>query len=250
MCLVAIGWRAHARYPLIVAANRDELHERPSAPAAWWDGENRVFGGRDLVAGGSWLAVSRSGRFAVITNDPRRLPGREPRPSRGHLVRDFVTGDKPSGRFLDSVQVREETYAGFCLLVGTRVQVRGFISPRGDHQGRWTLPAGITVISNSPLDSPDPKVRFLEDALRAVLSEPDVRWHQVFAALNRRDAVGEDHRLSLISRTPFIVGDRYGTRASTVVAMDAEGFCEFEERGFDPAGDQTGIVRERFELTG
>jgi uncharacterized protein with NRDE domain len=249
MCLVAIAWRAHARYPLIVAGNRDEFHERPSAPAGWWDDAKQVFGGRDLVAGGSWLAVSRSGRFAAVTNNPRRPAGPEPRPSRGHLVRDFVTGDKPSGRFLDAIQVREELYPGFALLVGTRVQVRGFISPRGAHQARWTLPAGISVVSNSPLEAPWPKVGFLEEALRLLLREPQLEWQQVFAALNRREPIGADEgRSPAVGRTPFIVGERYGTRASTVVAIDTQGFCEFEERRFDAAGEKAGIVRERFEM--
>lgn len=252
MCLVAVAWRAHPGYPLIVAGNRDEFHERPSAPAAWWIDAPQVFGGRDLVAGGSWLAVSRSGRFATVANNPRRPAGPAPRPSRGNLVRAFVTGDKPSGRFLDGVQVNEERYPGFCLLAGTRVQVRGFISPRSDHKGRWTLPAGITAISNSPLESPWPKVAFLENALRESLSAPEFDRARILAALNHRGPVGEDDGRTPASpgRTPFIVGDRYGTRASTVIAMDAEGFCEFEERSFDAAGREAGTVRERFELSG
>ena len=249
MCLVAVAWRAHARYPLIVAGNRDEFHERPSAPAAWWEDAAEVFGGRDLVAGGSWLAVSRGGRFAVVTNNPRRPPAPECKASRGQLVREFVAGDKPSGRFLDAVQVNQERYPGFCLLAGTRVQVRGFVSPRGDHPGRWTLPTGISVVSNSPLEAPWPKVGYLENALRDLLRAAEVDWSRLFAALGRREPVAEDDGEShAASRTPFLVGQRYGTRASTVVAMDTEGFCEFEERRFDATGRETGVARERFEL--
>lgn len=249
MCLVAVAWRAHARYPLIVAGNRDEFHGRPSAPAAWWDDLPRVFGGRDLVAGGSWLAVSRDGRFAVVANNPRRPSGPD-LASRGQLVRDFVAGDRPSGRFLDTVQVHEDRYAGFCLLLGTRLQVRGFISPRGAHAGRWTLPAGVSVISNSPLESPWPKVGYLEKATREALSDEGLDPERLFAALARFEPVDGDEDGHPVSRVPFIVGERYGTRASTVVTIDAGGRCEFEERRFDATGRLAGTVREQFDLGG
>lgn len=250
MCLVAIAWRAHPRYPLIIAGNRDEAHGRPSAAAAWWDDAPQVFGGRDLVAGGSWLAVSRAGRFAVVTNNPQRPPPPGPAPSRGQLVRDFVAGDRPSGRFLDIVQVNEARYPGFHLLAGTPVQVRGFITPRGTHPGRWTLPAGVTVVSNSPLERPWPKVRWLERALSGLLAGDAIEPQQLLALLERRDPVDEvgdtdDHPAS---RLPFIVGDSYGTRASTVVLMDAAGTCDFTERRFGPGGRAEGEVRERFAL--
>ncbi len=249
MCLLAVAWRAHEHYPLVVAGNRDEFHERSSAPAAWWDDAPEVFGGRDLVAGGSWLAVGRSGRFAVVANNPLRPPGAEHPLSRGQLVRDFVAGDRPSGRFLDTVQVKEERYAGFCLVVGTRVQVRGFISPHGAHPARWTFAPGISVISNSPLESPWPKVGYLENEMGAILVLPDVDREALFAALARREPVPAAEGVSNpLSRTPFVVGERYGTRASTVVTMDSTGHCEVEERRFDPAGRPAGTVREGFQI--
>lgn len=250
MCLVAVAWRAHPRYPLIILGNRDELHQRPSAPAAWWEDAAHVFGGRDLVAGGSWLAVSRADRFAVVTNNPQRPPGPAPGPSRGQLVRDFVTGDRPSGRFLDSVQVHEARYAGFCLLAGTRAQVRGFVAPNGSHPGRWTLAAGVTVISNSPLDQPWPKVRYLQQALGAALGSGPLEPARLLGLLDRREPVpagtGDDDRPA--GRLPFIVGGHYGTRASTVVVMDAAGHCGFIERRFDAAGVMQGETSTEFPL--
>ncbi|GIK35515.1 MAG: hypothetical protein BroJett010_20740 [Gammaproteobacteria bacterium] len=254
MCLVAIAWRAHPRYPLIIVANRDEDHGRPAAPAAWWPDASQVFGGRDLRAGGSWLAVSRSGRFAAITNNPRRPPGPQPGPSRGQLVQDFVAGDRPSGRFLDGVQAKADRYPGFCLLVGTRVQVRGIVTPPGSHPGRWTLPAGVSAVSNSPLEQPWPKVHYLEAALAAALADDAVEPGRLFALLERRDPVpgqgsgGDRDDSPAISRLPFIVGEHYGTRASTVITMDAAGSCEVSERRFDSTGRLRGEVSERFDL--
>ncbi len=249
MCLVAIAWRAHPHYPLIVAGNRDEFHERPAVAAAWWDEPAQVFGGRDGVAGGGWLAVSRSGRFAVVVNNPQRPPGPAVIASRGHLVRDFVGGAKPSGRFLDAVQVTEHHYAGFCLVVGTPVQLRGFVSPRGASPGRWTLRAGVSVISNSPLEQPAPKAGYLAQAMSACLAGGNFSPALLFAALGRREPVAADDDGHPAGRTPFVVGDHYGTRASTVITVDSAGFCDFEERRFGPGGNPEGSGRERFELT-
>ncbi len=250
MCLVAVAWRAHPRYPLIVIGNRDELHGRPAAPAAWWDGATDVLGGRDLVAGGSWLAVSRQGRFAVITNNPQRPPGPVPGPSRGQLVRDFVSSSRPSGRFLDAVQASETRYPGFCLLAGTRTQVRGFVTPRGDHPGRWTLSTGVTAISNSPLDQPWPKVRYLQQALVQALANGQPDPGQLLALLARHEPVAatatDDGNPA--ARRPFVIGQDYGTRASTVVMMDAAGHCRFIERRFDSSGTMQGETLEDFQL--
>jgi uncharacterized protein with NRDE domain len=248
MCLVAIAWRAHPRYLLVIAGNRDEFHERPSAPAGWWDEHNHVFGGRDLVAGGSWLAVSRAGRVAVVINDPRRPPGPERTASRGHLVRDFVAGDRPSGRFLDAVAVTESRYAGFCLIIGTPVQLRGFVTSRAGVPHRWTLRAGVSTYSNAPLDEPWPKAQHLGKAVAALLGSDDVSDSQLFALLTQRDPVPADPDAGAIRRTPFLVGDRYGTRASTVLTIDEERRCRFTERRFDPQGAQTGESRVEFTL--
>lgn len=248
MCLVAIAWRAHPDYPLIVAGNRDEFHERPTAPAAWWEDLPHVLGGRDLVAGGSWLALSRAGRFAVVINDPRRPPAPQRTASRGALVRDYVAGDRASGRFLDGVAVNEHRYAGFSLLLGTPVQVRGFVTSRNGAPHRWTLKPGVTVLSNSPLDEPSPKVGFLQETLDALLVGSVLERKSIFASLGRREPVPADDTVTTIGRTPFIVGERYGTRASTLLTVDAAGTCDFEERRFGPSGTPSGTTRETFAL--
>jgi len=249
MCLVAIAWRASPLYPLVVAGNRDEFHDRPTAAAGWWENAGHVLGGRDLVAGGSWLAVSRGGRFAVVVNDPRRPPGAGHTRSRGALVREFVTGETPSGRFLDAVAVTEGHYAGFSLVVGTRVQLRGFLTAGSGSPHRWTLPVGISVLTNAPRERPPPKAGLLEAGLRAALGATVLDRETVFGLLGRREPVGDspgdEHPAA---RAPFVLGDRYGTRASTLLLMDAEGRCSFEERRFDAGGAPAGSSREEFLL--
>jgi uncharacterized protein with NRDE domain len=249
MCLVAVAWRAHPRYPLIVAGNRDERHARPSAPADWWADAAHVVGGRDLVAGGSWLAMSRTGRFAVVINDPRRPPQPAQDASRGHLVRDFVAGERPSGRFLDAVAVAESRYAGFCLVLGTPVQVRGFATFRAGRPHRWTLKAGVSTFSNAPLDEPAPKSRHLEAAVTDLLAADEVPDAGLFALLERREPVAGDSAASVASRTPFVIGESYGTRASTVILVDSERRCLFVERRFDARGRMAGESRVEFALS-
>ncbi|CAN5118850.1 hypothetical protein BH20GEM2_BH20GEM2_10940 [soil metagenome] len=116
MCLIALAWRAHPKYPLIVAANRDEFHARPTAPAAFWD-DAPVLAGRDLLAGGSWMGITRTGRFAALTN----VRDREPKPhapSRGALVADFLRGDDSAAEYARDIAARGAAYGGFNLLLG------------------------------------------------------------------------------------------------------------------------------------
>src|SRR5262245_36388931 len=117
MCLIAIAWQTHTDFPLALAANRDEFHDRPAAPAAWWDGRHEIFGGRDLNHGGSWLALSKHGRLAAVTNVRRMIPPDPKAPSRGGLVRDFVQGSMPADEFVESLIDRGQRYSGFNLVV-------------------------------------------------------------------------------------------------------------------------------------
>src|SRR5215470_12763831 len=116
MCLIVLAWRAHPDFPLVVAANRDEFHARPAAPAEFWSDHPGILAGRDLTARGTWMGVSRSGRFAAVTN---YRGGTEPSAaeSRGALVAKFLETSSPPGAYLDSVEKRKTSYSGFNLLV-------------------------------------------------------------------------------------------------------------------------------------
>jgi uncharacterized protein with NRDE domain len=250
MCLVAVAWRAHPRYPLILAGNRDEFHARPTTPAGWWQDHPAVLGGRDEVAGGSWLAVSRSGRLAVVINDPRRPPSPDRSASRGHLVRDFVAGERPSGRFLDALAVQENRYAGFCLVVGTVAQLRGFMTSPAGPPRRWTLKREVTVFSNSPPESPWPKIAWLKVQLESRLAAEEPDGAAILALLANRTPVtvpGADAAAHGV--TPFIAAEQYGTRASTLLMMRDDGVCRYEERRFGPGGAALGATREEFRIS-
>src|SRR6185295_12382326 len=119
MCLIVLAWRVHPDLPLLVAANRDEFHARPAERAGFWKDHPSILAGRDLEAGGTWMGVSRTGRFAAVTN---YKGGRDPNAaeSRGALVTDFLLGDLNSKAFVEKTEKTKTNYSGFNLLVADR----------------------------------------------------------------------------------------------------------------------------------
>lgn len=253
MCLVAIAWQVHPRYPLVVLGNRDEFHRRPTVAADWWPEAADVFGGRDLQAGGSWLGITRSGRVAVITNNPRRPPAGHHTRSRGALVRDWLTGNHQTGQFLDGVQDDAEHYPGFSLLVGTLdTGLEAFETPPGELGARWRPSPGITVLSNAPREAPWPKVgwleRALDDYLRRPLPEAGPDSEELLSLVARRMPVAEPEADTPMARarvTPFVTGAEYGTRAATLILADVSGGWRCIERRFGPGGVPAGESRAR-----
>src|SRR6202451_3779908 len=131
MCLVLIAWRGDAKYPCVVAANRDELYSRPTAAAHWWASNPPILAGRDLSAGGTWLGMTATGRFAALTNyrDPeQRRPGT---PSRGTLVTSSVLSGDSVGRTLEQLSAEGAAYNGFNLLFSDGERLAIYESVRG-----------------------------------------------------------------------------------------------------------------------
>ncbi|HEX2094035.1 MAG TPA: NRDE family protein, partial [Longimicrobiaceae bacterium] len=115
MCLILLAHRVHPEYPLVVAANRDEFYERPTAPAGWWEEAPEVLAGRDLRGGGTWMGITRGGRFAAVTNYRDRVPASAGAPSRGHLVGAFLRGGEPPDTYLRALRPGAAEFAGFNL---------------------------------------------------------------------------------------------------------------------------------------
>lgn len=258
MCLILLGVRAHPRYRLVVAANRDEFFARPTAAAGWWPDAPEVLGGRDLREGGSWMAVSRAGRLAAVTNlrDPSRL--RERAPSRGALVRDFVQGEQPAGRHIAALAAAADAYNGFNLLVDDGAETYWYSNAAGAPPP-VRLADGVYGVSNHLLDTPWPKVEQGKAALRAAIAgaadgalapEPllEVLADRAVAddAALPRTGVGVEMERLLSPR--FIVSPAYGTRASTVLLVAHDGAATLVERSFAPGGAKHGEVRFEFRV--
>jgi uncharacterized protein with NRDE domain len=229
MCLIVVAHRVTEELPLVLAANREEDHDRPTIPADFWPDQPDILGGRDALLGGSWLALTRDGRFAAVTNlrGAVRGPGG---PSRGDLVRDFVRGTARPAEYADDIATRVDEYAGFHLLVGeiggTLAQISG---------AARELEPGIHGLSNAPMGVRWPKVELAETAMQRALTE----------------GLTADGLLRFLSTKPdiFITGDRYGTRSSTVIIAKASE-VHFVEQNFARGGAPQGAPRAfRFPLT-
>lgn len=251
MCLAVVALDRHQRYGLVVAANRDEFHARPTAPAAWWD--DSLLAGRDLEAGGTWLGVTRAGRFALLTNvrEPHRVD--RGAPSRGALVPEVLRDAAPVHDALARVRDRGARHNGFNLLAGDSGEA-AWTSNRAD--GVVALAAGVHGLSNALLDAPWPKVLRIEAAVSAWLATGGDDPEPLFGALGDRrladdaelPSTGVPLEWERVLSAPFIVSERYGTRSSTVVTVDRGGHVRFVERSFDASGNPSGEVAHHFDV--
>jgi uncharacterized protein with NRDE domain len=210
VCLIIVAHRMSDRFPLVVAANRDEEYARPTRPAHFWDDAPDVLGGRDLMHGGSWLAISRGGRVAAVTN----LRG-APKPgalSRGFLVRDFVTSSIDPRSYAEAVARRKDEYSGFHLIAGT---IGGEIVHLSDELRVW--PPGIYGVSNGPADARWEKIDRGVEHVRDALQIDDA----TALAADLIDFLGTPTS-NEIERTVFVAGDRYGTRSSTAIVATSD----------------------------
>ncbi|MBS3936529.1 MAG: NRDE family protein [Sulfuritalea sp.] len=251
MCLVLVAWRNHPEYPLVVAANRDEFYQRPTAPAAFWPDHPQLLAGRDLEAGGTWLGITRQGRFAALTNfrDPTRQQPQAP--SRGRLVADFLTGDRAIDDCLDSLDA--SACNGFNLLLGDGEKLVAFSNVSNE---RHELEPGIYGLSNALLDTPWPKVGAGKTALEAALNAlPDE--HRLWALL-RDDRTHPDDALPAtgvplewerLLSAAFVLSPDYGTRSSTILTLSAGTAVTFDEQTWLAGGVAGGRVRFRFSLS-
>ena len=252
MCLAVVALDTHPRYAIVVAANRDEFHARPSARAHWWnDAHGRpLLAGRDLEQHGTWLGVARSGRFAFVTNV--REPSRhDPRaPSRGALVPAVLRDVRDVRTAVAAVVGASRGYNGFNLVAG-EPGAAAFGSNRT--VGVEPLAAGIHGVSNARLDTPWPKLARAKAGMAAWIATSSDDLRPLFDVLADR-AVARDcdlpqtglslERERLLS-APFIRSADYGTRSSTVLAIARDGAVQFIERAFDAAGESEGDVEFR-----
>lgn len=253
MCLLALAWRTDPRWPLVLIGNRDELHARPTARAARWAEAPEVVGGQDLEFGGAWLGVSDRGRLAAVTNLRRPLEAAPPRASRGLLTRRFLTGELD----LEALQPLDlDQFNPFNLMVAQEGEAV-FITNRPTIERR-RLAAGVHGLANGPLEPPWPKTRRAMSAVSAWLEagspDPGPLFDVLADETPAPDAELPDTGMGLERErrlSPcFLRGDVYGTRASTVVLVDAAGRGRLIERSFGPDGVPTGEAVVGFDWPG
>jgi uncharacterized protein with NRDE domain len=251
MCLIAFAYNVHPSYKLILVANRDEFYERPSSSADFWKDHPQVLAGRDLKNGGTWLGVTKDGKFAAVTNyrDPSTL--KSGAPSRGNLVSDYLAGNKKTDNYLKKISSQIDKYNGFNLLLGDDNDFFVF-SSRGEKQ---KLKPGIYGLSNHLLDSPWPKIIRSKRMLKAALNKKGNELEEELFALLADKRVPPDGKLpstgiglewERLLSTIFIESPIYGTRSSTILLIGKNRRVRFVEKVFD--GQKEPWIASRFSF--
>lgn len=238
MCLIVFAWQVIPGLPLIAAGNRDEFYDRPAVPACWWEDHPKIFAGRDLQGGGTWMGVTRDGRFAAVTNIRAPSERRENAPSRGALVADYLRGEMRPEEYIDAIRVDAQHFNGFNLLVGDCSSLIWY-SNRGDADVRNGKPLapGIYGVSNAMLDSPWPKVVRTKAQFASLLCQTapeDAFFEMLTDTTKARDcrlpSTGIDLDLERTLSAVCIDSPGYGTRTSTLVKVFAERQAQLSER--------------------
>jgi uncharacterized protein with NRDE domain len=253
LCLIAIAWRSRADLPLVVAANRDEWRDRPAEPARWWTDHPDLLAGRDLKAGGTWMGITRGGRFAAVTNVRDPSDKRSTARSRGGLVTEFLLGGDAPEAFLASLAVRVHEYNGFNLIVGDGTGLYYYGSREAVARA---IEPGVHALSNHVLDEPWPKVTRARSAMRLALADRDPAL-RLFEVLSDSEGAPDEElpdtgvgiELERRLAAPLITGVTYGTRASTVLKVAADGAVHLEERSRDEDGSVGRVASHRFALS-
>jgi len=254
MCLILFAHQTHPDYPLVLAANRDEAYARPTAPAAFWDDEPRIYGGRDLEQGGTWLGITRSGRVAAVTNYRNSDQTKTSSRSRGELVANYLRVDQRPADYLARLRPDAGVYNGFNLITGDLDELC-YLSNRGGDP--IVIAPGVHGLSNHLLDTPWPKVergkKILTELLRRKTQD---LVDELFTLLAERtvasDAALPETGVGLarerVLSPAFIISPGYGTRSSTVLLVDNHGQVVFVERSFGEGGKQGSSTTGRFAL--
>jgi uncharacterized protein with NRDE domain len=264
MCLMVFAWRSHPDYPLVLAANRDEFYLRRTRPAAWWGNAVSVLAGHDEEAGGTWLGITRRGRFAALTN-VRAPSERNPHaPSRGTLVLSALQAPASPTSWLQSNAARMNAYNGFNLLLGDVAPMAGgeseneprldYFTNRGSEPARALAP-GVYGLSNAALDTPWPKVtRAVTRFACSIASRVDLDMllrlleNRELARDSELPSTGVPYEWERALSSIQIRANGYGTRASTVITVRNDGLTTFFERSYDTIDPQRFFDRH-YEFT-
>ncbi|MBI5604621.1 MAG: NRDE family protein [Deltaproteobacteria bacterium] len=238
MCFIVFAYQVHPAYRLIAVANRDEFYERPTSPVAFWEDAPQVLAGRDLKEGGTWMGITRGGKFTAITN--YRDPGavKTGALSRGLLVSDFLTGSESAAAYVEKLSRQARKYNGFNLLCGDQQDL--FVYSNRGEMAR--LEAGLYGLSNHLLDSPWPKVIKGKKALSAALMKkgPDLETalfkilsDRKIAPDNKLPSTGVGLEWERLLSSIFIASPTYGTRSSTVLLIGKNRRVKLVEKVFN-----------------
>ena len=257
MCLILFAFKHHPDYPLVIASNRDESYDRPTAAAQFWQDHPTIFAGRDLKAAGTWMGISKTGRFAAVTNFREGSRATGDFLSRGELTTNFLNSSESTIKCLEKIQDNQKKYAGFNLLAGEFSKQRSQLYYFSNRKNQIEeIEPGIHGLSNGSLNQPWPKVvggkRALEDSIKitpqAKLILPILLDAEIADDKSLPDT-GVDKELERVLSSRFITTESYCTRASTVLTLDARNEVRFYEQEFLKGGRRGTLNDQKFTLS-
>lgn len=254
MCLILFAYKYHPQYPMILAANRDEYYNRPSDYAKFWKDNPDILGGRDLKKMGTWMGLTRTGRFAAITNYRDPSWEIENAASRGELVSHYLNSNESADEYVKKLQHKSHHYNGFNLIFG---DIHTFMYYSNKTNVIQEVKPGIHGLSNHLLDTPWPKVvngkHMLEDCLQHSPIQTDCLFNVLADTVKPKDkqlpntGIGTEQERLL---SPIFIKSRdYGTRSSTILMIDIKLNVIYKERFLDIKQNNWQEVSYEFNLS-
>ena len=249
MCLILFAHHATPQYKLVLIANRDEYHQREAKPADFWQNSPNIFGGIDCTAGGSWLSVDKSGRFAAITNI-RKPPFKKTNTlSRGEIISQFLSRQQTAAEFINELKEKDHLYGLFNLLL---LDDSGLWHYSSDSQQSQAVPHGIHGLSNASLDTPWPKLARSQAALEQQLSLPLIDESKLLNIMQSTERPSDEElpktgvslEFEQFLSSVFIQGDDYGTRCTTLLTIDHSNTMKFTELTYNVEGSESSRVQQ------
>ncbi len=241
MCLILLAQKVHPDYPLIILFNRDEQYTRPTQPLSYWP-EHAIYGGRDLVGEGTWLAIQASGRFALVTNVHSNQPNVASFTSRGLLVSDYLSTDISPLIYLQQIRRHRAEFNPFNLICGDLQSIYYYCNETDE---TMEINKGLYGLSNAFLETPWPKVERAKKLFRPILAQPVIAVTDcLFVLADRQIPPPQQDAHDAI----FVVGTEHGTRSSSVIRVSNTGEVLFHEESFRPRGEAERSTEMMFYL--
>lgn len=255
MCLIVFSYKTHPKYKLVVATNRDEFYNRPTRPAQFWtdEGQPQLLAGKDLKANGTWMGISKNGKWGALTNFRDLSNIKENAPTRGTLVLDFLKTETSTYEYLQNLESSAQEYNGFNLLIGDTDKIYHYSN---ESLKISEINAGIHGVSNALLNTSWPKLDAAKNNLQSVLSNKVFEKEDLFQILKSEEKAPDDllpstglsYELEKAISSVFIKTENYGTLCSTLLMVDYDGNAEFTERRYDSTSSE--IIEEKtFQLS-
>ena len=253
MCLIVFANNVHPKYKFIFAANRDEFYNRPSSQANFWKENSEILAGRDLQAGGTWMGITKKGKFAAITNFRDLKNHRNDAPSRGKLTVDFLANNIHPEEYYGFLKSDLNKFNGFNLILGNIDELYYFSNK---NEALKKLEPGIHGISNALLNTPWPKVEKSKKQLEALFGQNEIHPNEVMNILYDKNKADDDDlpdtgvgiELERMLSPVFIKSEKYGTRCSNVVLVDRDNTVSFIEKSYLPEEDEFSTSEFNFKL--